>query len=302
MGSTLGKGAFSEVKVCTHKASQEKHAAKIITKKNLTEPEALLREVEILSKIKHPNILQLKAVYESENFVYIVTDLLSGGELFDRIVERGSFSEKLAAKALNDVLSALAYLHESGIVHRDLKPENLMYASAADDAALKLVDFGMSRRMNGQDYLSTVCGTPAYVAPEVFDGRPYDSAADLWGTGIITYIMLCGFEPFSEEDDEKMFERILACDLQFISPYWDDISQNAKDLIAHLICLDPAARLSARAALSHPWVTGAAASSTNLPDTSFSRLREFRAQRKLKGGAKAVLAVHRFIKIAKALP
>eukprot|EP00047_Mylnosiga_fluctuans_P000520 m.194689 g.194689 ORF g.194689 m.194689 type:complete len:322 (-) comp10075_c2_seq37:87-1052(-) len=300
LGALLGRGMFSEVKTCTNKKTQEKSAVKIIPKKNVEEIETLAREVEILSRVRHPNIIDYKALYESDAFVYVITELLTGGELFDRIVQNGSFSEKMAAKTANDMLSGLSYLHSNGIIHRDLKPENLIFASPAEDSVLKLVDFGMSRPVDGQNMLGTVCGTPAYVAPEVFDAKPYGLTADMWAAGIIIYIMLCGFEPFAEDSDEAMFTRILSCTYSFPSPSWDLISQNAKDLVSKLIVLDPAARLSAAGALKHPWVQGQAASSNQLVDT-FSRLKEFNAHRKLRGGANAIMAIQRLIKMVKSM-
>ncbi|XP_070318795.1 calcium/calmodulin-dependent protein kinase type IV isoform X2 [Odocoileus virginianus] len=185
------------------------------------------------------------------------------------------------------------YLHENGIVHRDLKPENLLYATPAPDAPLKIADFGLSKIVEHQVLMKTVCGTPGYCAPEILRGCAYGPEVDMWSVGIITYILLCGFEPFYDErGDQFMFRRILNCEYYFISPWWDEVSLNAKDLVRKLIVLDPKKRLTTFQALQHPWVTGKAANFVHM-DTAQKKLQEFNARRKLKAAVKAVVASSR---------
>lgn len=288
----LGSGAFSEVNRCQNKKTQKDEAVKIVRKKDLQDPGLLQSELKILTRVNHPNILAFKHLYESPQFLYMVMEMLTGGELFDRIVARGSYSENYAARAVQDILSATQYLHSQGIVHRDLKPENLIYRTDQEDSPLKIVDFGLSAELPPGGALTQICGTPGYVAPECFEGKPYNESVDLWSIGVIVYIMLCGFEPFYEETDEAMFARILKADYSFPSPYWDGISENAKDLIEHLITLNPAKRLTAVQAAKHRWVTGHAASTKELPET-YKRIREFNARRKLKASVRTVQAFNR---------
>ncbi|KAM9694415.1 calcium/calmodulin-dependent protein kinase type IV isoform 2-T2 [Trichechus inunguis] len=209
------------------------------------------------------------------------------------IVEKGYYSERDAADAVKQILEAVAYLHENGIVHRDLKPENLLYATPAPDAPLKIADFGLSKIVEHQVLMKTVCGTPGYCAPEILRGCAYGPEVDMWSVGIITYILLCGFEPFYDErGDQFMFRRILNCEYYFISPWWDEVSLNAKDLVRKLIVLDPKKRLTTFQALQHPWVTGKAANFVHM-DTAQKKLQEFNARRKLKAAVKAVVASSR---------
>ncbi|NXP63000.1 KCC4 kinase, partial [Chloropsis cyanopogon] len=174
------------------------------------------------------------------------------------------------------------YLHANGIVHRDLKPENLLYATPAPDAPLKIADFGLSKIVEDHVAMKTVCGTPGYCAPEILRGCAYGPEVDMWSLGIITYILLCGFEPFYDErGDQYMFKRILSCEYDFVSPWWDDVSLNAKDLVKKLIVLDPKKRLTTLQALQHPWVTGKAINFAHM-DNAQKKLQEFNARRKLK--------------------
>ncbi|XP_051837735.1 calcium/calmodulin-dependent protein kinase type 1 isoform X1 [Antechinus flavipes] len=223
----LGTGAFSEVILAEEKTTQKLVAIKCIAKKALEGKESSIEnEIAVLHKIKHPNIVALDDIYECGGHLYLIMQLVSGGELFDRIVEKGFYTERDASRLICQVLDAVKYLHDMGIVHRDLKPENLLYYSLEEDSKIMISDFGLSKMEGSGSVLSTACGTPGYVAPEVLAQKPYSKAVDCWSIGVIAYILLCGYPPFYDENDAKLFEQILRAEYEFDSPYWDDISDS----------------------------------------------------------------------------
>ncbi|KAM4574679.1 calcium/calmodulin-dependent protein kinase type IV [Fundulus diaphanus] len=291
LGSELGRGATSIVYRCEEKQTQKPFAVKVL--KKTIDKKIVRTEIGVLLRLSHPNIIQLKEIFETDTDIALVLELVTGGELFDRIVERGYYSERDAAHVIKQILEAVAYLHGNGVVHRDLKPENLLYADLSLDAPLKIADFGLSKIIDDQVTMKTVCGTPGYCAPEILRGNAYGPEVDMWSVGVILYILLCGFEPFFDpRGDQYMYSRILNCDYEFVSPWWDEVSLNAKDLVSKLIVLDPHKRLSVREALQHPWVLGKAARFSHM-DTTQRKLQEFNARRKLKAAMKAVVATSR---------
>uniref|UniRef100_A0A6Q2Y5M8 Calcium/calmodulin-dependent protein kinase type IV n=1 Tax=Esox lucius TaxID=8010 RepID=A0A6Q2Y5M8_ESOLU len=274
------EGATSVVCRCRQKGTQKPYAVK--TLKKTVDKKIVRTEIGVLVRLSHPNIIKLKEIFETPSEISLVLELVTGGELFDRVVEKGFYTERDAADSVRQVLEAVAYLHENGVVHRDLKPENLLYATSAPDAPLKIADFGLSKIIDDQVTMKTVCGTPGYCAPEILRGCAYGPEVDMWSVGVITYILLCGFEPFFDErGDQYMFKRILNCEYEFVSPWWDNVSINAKDLVRKLIVQDPKKRLTTLQALQHPWVTGKAVNSAHM-DTAQKKLQEFNARRKLK--------------------
>ncbi|XP_058494590.1 calcium/calmodulin-dependent protein kinase type IV [Solea solea] len=291
LSSELGRGATSVVYRCEEKQTDKPFAVKVL--KKTIDKKIVRTEIGVLLRLSHPNIIQLKEIFETDTDIALVLELVTGGELFDRIVERGYYSERDAAHVIKQILEAVAYLHENGVVHRDLKPENLLYADLSLDAPLKIADFGLSKIIDDQVTMKTVCGTPGYCAPEILRGNAYGPEVDMWSVGVILYILLCGFEPFFDpRGDQYMYTRILNCDYEFVSPWWDDVSLNAKDLVSKLIVLDPLKRLNVREALQHPWVLGKAARFSHM-DTAQRKLQEFNARRKLKAAMKAVVATSR---------
>uniref|UniRef100_A0A674EXM8 non-specific serine/threonine protein kinase n=1 Tax=Salmo trutta TaxID=8032 RepID=A0A674EXM8_SALTR len=286
------RGAFSEVVLAEEKRTQKLVAIKCIPKKALEGKEnSIENEIAVLHKLKHANIVSLEDIFESKTHLYLIMQLVSGGELFDRIVEKGFYTEKDASKLIQQILDAVKYLHDMGIVHRDLKPENLLYDSMEEDSKIMISDFGLSKIEGSGSVMSTACGTPGYVAPEVLAQKPYSKAVDCWSIGVIAYILLCGYPPFYDENDAKLFEQILKADYEFDSPYWDDISDSAKDFIVHLMEKDPRIRYTCDQALQHPWIAGDTALDKNIHESVSAQIKKNFAKSKWRQAFNATAVV-----------
>eukprot|EP01112_Ceratiomyxa_fruticulosa_P023524 TRINITY_DN901_c0_g1_i1.p1 TRINITY_DN901_c0_g1~~TRINITY_DN901_c0_g1_i1.p1 ORF type:complete len:344 (+),score=61.09 TRINITY_DN901_c0_g1_i1:152-1183(+) len=258
IGEELGKGAFSVVYEATQKQTGIRVAIKMITKEHINERDMkrLTTEIEIMKKLKHKNIIQLIEVFDSPSHLYLVMELVRGGELFDKIVQRGQYSERDAVVLVRQIVGAVGYMHEHGVCHRDLKPENLLCSGDDEpEQFVRIADFGLSKIFDGGEELRTACGTPDYVAPEVLECKPYDMAVDMWSVGVITYILLSGFTPFFAETHHDLFKKIISLDYDFPSPEWDDVTDQAKEFIKHLLVIDPTKRYTARQALETPWLS-----------------------------------------------
>ena len=268
IGETLGTGHFSKVKLGINRKTGEKCAIKIIQKPTGSKIAMLKTEVDIMTRTEHPNVVRLYKVHETTTVLYLVMELLTGGELFDRIVAKGHYSEASARELTVTLLNAVGYLHSMGIAHRDLKPENLLLKDTSEAAVVKITDFGLSKIFSddaaGEVVMKTACGTPGYVAPEVLMHETYSSQVDLWSIGVIVYILLCGFPPFYGDNDAQMFRKIKAGTFKFLSPYWDPISQDAKDFVSKLLVVDPKKRLTCAEALKHKWLMNEQVNSKNL--------------------------------------
>uniref|UniRef100_A0A8C3QVV6 Calcium/calmodulin-dependent protein kinase type 1G n=1 Tax=Cyanoderma ruficeps TaxID=181631 RepID=A0A8C3QVV6_9PASS len=292
----LGSGAFSEVFLVKQKSTGKLFALKCIKKSPLNRDSSLENEIAVLKKIKHENIVTLEDIYESTTHFYLVMQLVSGGELFDRILERGVYTEKDASLVIHQVLTAVKYLHENGIVHRDLKPENLLYLTPEENSKIMITDFGLSK-MEQNGIMSTACGTPGYVAPEVLAQKPYSKAVDCWSIGVITYILLCGYPPFYEETESKLFEKIKEGYYEFESPFWDDISESAKDFIRHLLEKNPSARFTCEEALRHPWINGNTALHRDIYPSVSAQIQKNFAKSKWRQAFNAAAVVHHMRKM-----
>ncbi|ORX85496.1 Pkinase-domain-containing protein [Basidiobolus meristosporus CBS 931.73] len=258
-GRTLGKGTYAVVKEAWHIETGKAYAVKVLSKQNIRGKEDMVRnEIAILKKISHghPNILTLVDYFETANNLYLVTDLALGGELFDRICEKGNYYEKDAAHLIRTVTSGVAYLHDQGIVHRDLKPENLLFRTPEENTDLLIADFGLSKIIDDDiSILMTTCGTPGYMAPEVLKKVGHGKPVDMWAIGVITYFLLCGYTPFDREDNVDEMRAIMKANYSFTpEQYWLHVSDTAKDFIQHLLVVDPSRRLTAKQALEHPWL------------------------------------------------
>jgi len=256
IGKKLGSGAFSVVYDATNKTTELAYAIKVIDKKAISELNKTLHiktEVAILRKLSHPNIVQIYEIYETEKHLYLVMEKMNGGELYEQIIERKKYGEKHAARILKQIIVAIIYLHSKEVVHRDLKPENILLSSKEEkNPTIKISDFGLSKVMSNQ-VLKTKCGTPGYVAPEVLAGNGYDSSVDIWSVGVIFYILLCGFPPFYAENNVKLYQKILNGKFYFPSPYWDSVSEEAKDLINKMLVIEKEDRIKEQDILNHPF-------------------------------------------------
>eukprot|EP01025_Chloroclados_australasicus_P029221 TRINITY_DN2912_c0_g1_i1.p1 TRINITY_DN2912_c0_g1~~TRINITY_DN2912_c0_g1_i1.p1 ORF type:complete len:342 (-),score=50.35 TRINITY_DN2912_c0_g1_i1:396-1421(-) len=259
VGETVGVGGFAVVKQGRDKSTNEQVAIKVVDKSRYAEGDiSLQREIQVLMKVNHPNCIKLHGVYITNRKVYIVTELVLGGELLDRVTEKGNFSELHSAVLISQILEGVKYLHSHGIVHRDLKLENLIMVTESDDSPVKIADFGLSKFFSPDTVLSTVCGSPQYVAPEVLGvaegAKHYSPAVDMWSVGVILFILLAGYSPFDDENDAVLFQKIKAGDYDADDPVWDKVSDTAKDLVSKLLDIDADKRLTAEQALAHPWV------------------------------------------------
>ncbi|XP_048840383.1 serine/threonine-protein kinase DCLK1a isoform X1 [Brienomyrus brachyistius] len=256
VGRTIGDGNFAVVRECVEHSTGREYALKIINKGKCRGKEHMIQnEVSILRRVKHPNIVLLIEEMDTYSELYLVMELVKGGDLFDAITSTNKYTERDASGMLHNLASAIKYLHSLNIVHRDIKPENLLVYEHQDGSkSLKLGDFGLATVVDGPLY--TVCGTPTYVAPEIIAESGYGLKVDIWAAGVITYILLCGFPPFrgSSEDQEVLFDQILMGQLDFPSPYWDNVSDSAKELITCMLQVEVDQRYTALQVLEHPWV------------------------------------------------
>ncbi|XP_040049209.2 calcium/calmodulin-dependent protein kinase type 1D isoform X1 [Gasterosteus aculeatus] len=291
----LGSGAFSEVYMVKEKKTGKLFAMKCVKKKQKRDLN-LENEIAVLRRIKHDNVVGMEDLYESQTHFYLIMQLVAGGELFDRILDRGVYSEKDASSVIQQVLQAVSYLHENGIVHRDLKPENILYYSQAENSKIMISDFGLSKMVD-HDIMSTACGTPGYVAPEVLAQKPYSKAVDCWSIGVITYILLCGYPPFYEESETRLFSKIMKAQYEFDSPFWDDISDSAKDFIRNMMQKNPSMRLSTDAALRHPWIIGKTARSQDIYYSVSAQIQKNFAKSKWKQAYNAAVAINHMKKL-----
>ncbi|XP_070773027.1 serine/threonine-protein kinase DCLK1-like isoform X2 [Enoplosus armatus] len=257
VGRMLGDGNFAVVRECVELSTGREYALKIINKGKCRGKEHMIQnEVAILRRVKHPNIVLLIEEVDTYSELYLVMELVKGGDLFDAITSANRYTERDASGMLYNLANAIKYLHSLNIVHRDIKPENLLVYEHADGSkSLKLGDFGLATVVDGPLY--TVCGTPTYVAPEIIAETGYGLKVDIWAAGVITYILLCGFPPFrgSSDDQELLFDQILMGQLEFPLPYWDNVSETAKELIRSMLEVEVDQRYTALQVLEHPWVT-----------------------------------------------
>ncbi|KAG9148277.1 hypothetical protein Leryth_012231 [Lithospermum erythrorhizon] len=296
LGRELGRGEFGVTYLCTDKELGDTFACKSISKNKLltrVDIEDVRREVEIMKHLpKHPNIVSLKDTYEDDNAVHIVMELCEGGELFDRIVAKGHFTERAAAGVTRTIVEVIQICHKHGVMHRDLKPENFLFANKKETAALKTIDFGLSMFFKPGERFDEIVGSPYYMAPEVLK-RNYGPEVDVWSAGVILYILLCGVPPFWAETEQGVAQAIIRSVVDFRRDPWPKVSDSAKDLVKRMLNPDPKKRLTAQEVIDHPWLQNAKkAPNVSLGETVKARLKQFTVMNKLKKRALKVIAEH----------
>ncbi|KAI3800144.1 hypothetical protein L1987_35454 [Smallanthus sonchifolius] len=273
LGDQLGWGQFGIIRECSDKLTGEVLACKSISKNRLVTDEdvrSVKLEIEIMTRLSgHPNVVDLKDVYEEEGYVHLVMELCAGGELFHQLEKQGRFSESDARVLFRDLMQVVRFCHDNGVVHRDLKPENILLATTASSSQIKLADFGLATYINPGQRLHGTVGSPFYIAPEVLAGG-YNQAADVWSAGVILYILLSGKPPFWGKSKSRIFDAVRAASLRFQSDPWNGISGSAKELIRGMLHTDPSVRFTAQQVLDHTWTNG-----TNLVPESLPNRGEF---------------------------
>ncbi len=294
LGRKLGQGQFGVTYLCVEKSTGKEFACKSIAKRKLIsmeDVEDVRRELHIMHHLSgHPNIVNIKGAYEDVTSVHLVMELCAGGELFDRIIQRGHYSEAKAAELTRTIVGVVEACHSLGVMHRDLKPENFLFSNHSEDAALKTTDFGLSVFFKPGEIFTDVVGSPYYVAPEVLR-KHYGPEADVWSAGVILYILLSGVPPFWAETEQGIFEQVLKSELDFVSDPWPKISESAKDLLRKMLNPNVAKRLKSHQVLCHPWIREDGVAPDRPIDPAVqTRLKQFSAMNKLKKIAIRVIA------------
>jgi len=294
LGRKLGQGQFGVTYLCVEKSTGKEFACKSIAKRKLITMEDVddvRRELHIMHHLSgHPNIVNIKGAYEDVTSVHLVMELCAGGELFDRIIQRGHYSEAKAAELTRTIVGVVEACHSLGVMHRDLKPENFLFSDHSEDAALKTTDFGLSVFFKPGEIFTDVVGSPYYVAPEVLR-KHYGPEADVWSAGVILYILLSGVPPFWAETEKGIFEQVLKSELDFVSDPWPKISESAKDLLRKMLNPNVAKRLKSHQVLCHPWIREDGVAPDRPIDPAVqTRLKQFSAMNKLKKIAIRVIA------------
>nr|AGJ83810.1 calcium-dependent protein kinase 3c [Vitis amurensis] len=294
LGRKLGQGQFGTTYLCVEKANGKEFACKSIAKRRLTtreDVEDVRREIQIMHHLAgHPNVISIVGAFEDAVAVHVVMELCVGGELFDRIIQRGHYTERKAADLARVIVGVVEACHSLGVMHRDLKPENFLFINQGEDSPLKTIDFGLSMFFRPGEIFTEVVGSPYYVAPEVLR-KHYGPECDVWSAGVIIYILLSGVPPFWDETEQGIFEQVLKGDLDFVSEPWPSISDSAKDLVRKMLVRDPKKRLTAHEVLCHPWVQVNGVAPDKPPDSAvLTRLKQFSAMNKLKKIAIRVIA------------
>ncbi|KAL8255738.1 hypothetical protein R6Q59_030805 [Mikania micrantha] len=294
LGPKLGHGQFGTTFLCTEKTTGRQFACKSIDKRNLLteeDVEDVRREIEIMHHVsEHPNVVSIQGAYEDSAAVHLVMELCAGGELFDRITQKGHYSERKAAGLIRTIVGVIEACHSLGVMHRDLKPENFLFVDEDEDSSLKTIDFGISVFFKPGETFNDVVGSPYYVAPEVLL-KKYGLEADIWSAGVILYILLCGMPPFCGESESEIFEEVLRGKLDFTSDPWPSISESAKDLVRKMLIREPRKRITAHEVLCHPWISeDGVAPDKPLDSAVLSRLTQFSSMNKLKKMALKIIA------------
>lgn len=255
-GEKIGNGAFGCVYKGLRKRDKLPVAIKLIEKKKLSSNtiRCVAVEVSVLERLNHPNIVKFHDMYEDYHAFYVCLEYVPGGELLDRITKKSVYTENQARDVCKVILGALKHVHDHNIVHRDVKPQNLIMQNQIDDTAVTLIDFGFAAEAP-EPTLTGLIGTSIYMAPEIYNRRPYGKPVDMWAFGVVVFILLSGYAPFSDENQDELVESVTTASISFDATYWTCTSPEAKDFISQLLTVDPISRLTVDQALRHPWVS-----------------------------------------------
>lgn len=293
LGRELGRGQYGVIYLCTENSTRQHYACKSILKRKLVckkDREDIKREIQIMQHLSgQPNIVEFKGAYEDQYSVHLVMELCAGGELFDKIIAKGYYSEKNAADIIRQIVNVVYICHFMGVMHRDLKPENFLLTRKDEHTMLKATDFGLSVFIEEGEVYRDIVGSSYYVAPEVLR-RSYGKEADVWSAGVILYILLSGVPPFWDETDKGIFHAILKGEIDFESDPWPSISNSAKDLVRKMLTQDAKTRITSAEVLEHSWLQSGEASDKPIDSAVLSRMKQFRAMNKLKKLALKVIA------------
>lgn len=289
----LGHGQFGTVReaISRRLENAQSVAIKSIPKaKIVKEVHVLRRELEIIRLADHPNIVKHYETYEDDKYLHLVMELCTGGDILDRLLQKGTLTEVEVANIMKTLLLAVNHLHSLSIIHRDLKPENFLYGSPESDSEIKIIDFGMSNKLEpGFRQLHSMVGTPYYLAPEVLSGT-YGKECDVWSLGVVMYVFLSGQQPFQGQELNQVFQRIVQADFSFEGPEWDPVSTSAKSLISLMIKANPHHRITIDQALKHPWLSSNTQSEDNfIQPRVLHSLKRFKAPKKLQQEAMKVV-------------
>eukprot|EP00928_Gymnodinium_smaydae_P018456 TRINITY_DN17022_c0_g2_i1.p1 TRINITY_DN17022_c0_g2~~TRINITY_DN17022_c0_g2_i1.p1 ORF type:complete len:507 (+),score=172.99 TRINITY_DN17022_c0_g2_i1:91-1611(+) len=289
----LGEGSYGAVYKARNKDTQSIRAVKTIAKDQMKNVERFKQEIAIMMMMDHPNIIKLYETFADRKLIYLVMELCVGGELFDRIIDVGHFTEVQAAIIMQQIIRAIYYMHENHVCHRDLKPENFIFMTKEpiEKNLLKIIDFGLSCSFKPDQVLTTKAGTPYYVAPQVLAGK-YDQLSDMWSCGVIMYVLLCGYPPFFGDSDAEVLSKVRLGNFSFNTTDWKNVSEDAKNLIRMLLKMNSRDRYTAEQALNHEWIKNKAPKAANvaLQQNFVDNLRGFRSQHKLKKAALTIIA------------
>lgn len=283
----IGTGSTSKCFKCVRRSDKKEFACKVIDKQKVeVQFNGLMDqfnvEIKILKLLNHPNIIHLEDSFETSDRIYMVMEIMRGGELFDYVVEKGTITEEEACILVRKVTSVVAHMHGMNIIHRDLKPENLLLTSKYADAEIKLIDFGLAKEVGDAGAAKSFLGTRGYLAPEMLQRGSYDKAVDIWALGVIVFVLLCGCLPF-DDDSSRINEADAKKKFTLRFPKWaSNLSAPAKDLLQHLLDTNPKTRYTAQQALDHPWVSGKTVQLNNYlqsPSMMLERRKELRSPR-----------------------
>lgn len=281
--SVVGKGSFSQVLRVQHRLTRQFFAVKLVS----SDCGAVNNELSILSRVSHPYVIRLEEVFKSSSRLFIVMEMASGGEMYDRVVAKGRYSEAEARQALRMLLNGLAYLHGIRITHRDLKPENLLYSDNRPDARLLITDFGLAHQTRSSDERMTeTCGTPEYIAPEVLLRMAYTEKVDMWAVGVIAYILMSGIMPFDDDCRSRLYTHIITANYVYYPQFWSG-SELAKQFVDSLLETNADVRLSAAEALKHEWVLGERGAHLNVtikarPASEYNSMQRTKSTRSIR--------------------